>query len=199
MKHTALSKVKFVIKNQTRTRIQVSRYSGLCSFHPTASDCNICPARKFINVINHINISKMKKYMIEKCLQGRHQLTKSTPFCGFKSTSIWYQDQSNLIFSMRTQKNTHKRDIKMLNRKYTCYLKPTASYQSYDETPEEFSLKTEHDYLLTSFWSHIYNQFENIIKFSLTITRRNFNFLGVNLMQGIHKPYVKKPLTEGTE
>lgn len=90
MKHTALSKVKFVIKNQTRTRIQVSRYSGLCSFHPTASDCNICPARKFINVINHINISKMKKYMIEKCLQGRHQLTKSTPFCGFKSTSIWY-------------------------------------------------------------------------------------------------------------
>lgn len=74
---------------------------------------------------------------------------------------------------MRTQKNTHKRDIKMLNRKYTCYLKPTASYQSYDETPEEFPLKTEHDYLLTSFRNHIYNKFKNIIKFSLTITKRN--------------------------
>lgn len=27
--------------------------------------------------------------------------------------------------------------------------------QSYEETPEEFPLKTEHDYLLTAFWDLI--------------------------------------------
>lgn len=87
MKHIALSKVKFVIKNQTRTRVQVSRYSGLGSFHPTASDCNICPARKSINVMNHINISKMKKYMIEKCFC---QLTKF-------HTYLWLQKYFYLV------------------------------------------------------------------------------------------------------
>lgn len=68
MKCAGLSEVPFIIKTQTRTRIQVSRHSALYSLHRTFTDFNILPSWKIYNIINHINISKVKNYgYLERC------------------------------------------------------------------------------------------------------------------------------------
>lgn len=52
-KYTGLSKIKFIIKNQTMLFYVLAIELPLIS--------PFCPPRKPINIINHINISKTKK------------------------------------------------------------------------------------------------------------------------------------------